>query len=114
MLTPTSVTFAGRVTVKLRYLSEGRPARRPSREWDGVQDFSLFEIVDPKPAQEILRGNNLCGVPMSAFTVLAPRYVGIGLERRAQKDELAIVVYVIEELPDVRLDRGICAVFRYQ
>lgn len=111
-LTPTSITFDDRVTFKLRYLSEVAPAK-PDRSWGKIREFSLFEIVDPRP-QEILNGNHLCGNPgYYSGPIRLARYLAVGLERRYDGDKLLIIVFRTETPPDIMQEEGLCSELGY-
>jgi hypothetical protein len=98
-LTPTRITFDHRVTFELRHIAEVKQPPHPEWGWGKVQEFSLFEIVNPQP-QAILNGNHLCGHPAYTNVVSLPRYLAIGFERRRVL-ELLILVYRTETPPDL-------------
>jgi hypothetical protein len=111
-LTPTSVTFAGRVTYRLRYISEIMTI--PSEMYRNTRRFSLFEFIDPKP-QTILRGNTLCGHKSNGEVPL-PRYLAAGLSPEPDDhDYLSLVVFVSERPPEdaTQPGNGFCASYGY-
>jgi len=100
-LTPTSITFDHRVTFKLRYLSDvTAPESEPG---DVVRQFSLFEIVDPKP-QAIVGGNHLCGHPHLTEVVPLARYLAVGLKRDSSFDWLIVIPFSSQQAPADAVD----------
>ncbi len=56
VLTPTTIMFDDRVTFHMRHLSHVTLAK--TRSGLGPTEFSLYEILDPRP-EEILKGSEL-------------------------------------------------------
>jgi hypothetical protein len=105
-LTPTSITFDHRVTLKLRYLWE--IAIPESAVQDKIRQFSLFEILDPKP-QPIVNGNEFCGHPDGANALPLVRYLAVGLKQDNDLDWLLIYPYASERPPtDLSQAEGEC------
>jgi hypothetical protein len=113
-LTATSITFDQRVTFQLRYLSEVAAAD-PDDGASDIRQFSLFEIVDPRP-RAIHNGNHLCGHPRYAKSVPLPRYlaVGVGATRWSEDDYLLILAFKTDTPPEIKHStEGYCGGFGY-
>jgi hypothetical protein len=110
-LTPTTIDFARRASFQIRYLGETK-AQQPEPYWH-TSDFSLFEILDPRPLP-ILRHNQLCGQWKDPNSRL-PRYIAVGLTQpRPDEDDLLVLVFDTARPPDdVANSDGLCGEFGY-
>jgi hypothetical protein len=111
-LTPTSITFDGRVTYRLHHLREIVQPPRRERGWGDITQFSLYEIVDPR-IEAMINGNTLCGHPRYGYTVFPARYLAIGFERSYAGYDLLILTYRTESPPDINIDDGLCGELGY-
>lgn len=110
-LTPATITFDGRVRFHLRHLSQVIPAK-PHPWWGGgIYEFSLYEILDPRP-EEIRQGNGLCGSTLYGGHLTAARYVAVGAMQRPDNDEMMLLVFDTPGPPDIEKD-GACGGFGY-
>jgi hypothetical protein len=110
-LTPTTIDFARRASFQIRYLGEAT-TRKPESYWH-TSDFSLFEILDPRPLP-ILRHSQLCGGWRDPSGEL-PRYIAMGLTHpRPDEDNLLLRVFRTERPPeDVGTFDGLCGEYGY-
>ncbi len=98
VLTPTTIMFDDRVTFHMRHLSHVTLAK--TRSGLGPTEFSLYEILDPRP-EEILKGSELYA-----------RYLAVGFEQSRDSDEMTLLAFEEPEPPDSELE-GYSAGFGY-
>lgn len=101
-LTPTTITFDDRVTFHWRYLSQVMLAK-PHPEWGKMRDFSLYEILDPRP-EEIRKGGSLCGSALPGEHMTAARYIAVGIEQDRDDDRMLLLVFESPGPPDIEKD----------
>lgn len=102
VLTPTTITFDGRVTFHWRYLSQVMLAK-PHPEWGTMPDFSLYEILDPRP-EYIRKGSGLCGSTYFGDDPSAARYIAVGIEQDRDDDRMLLLVFESPGPPDIEKD----------
>jgi hypothetical protein len=104
VMTPDTITFDGRVTFQWRYVTKVT-RKEPSPALGDMLDFSLYEILDPRP-EEIRNGYQLMGSTRDNYRVDLPRYIAVGADHRTDYDELALIVYGTSETPDIETSFG--------
>lgn len=75
VMTPTTITFNGRVTFHLRYLSQV-PALNAT--WKEIDRYWLYEVLDPRPA-ELRPKSGLCGSTLPGQHITPARYLAVAV-----------------------------------